>query len=214
MITVNNDPRIACPNANWNGVTTNYCSGVTSDDVVAHEWGHAYTEYTSGLIYQWQPGALNEAYSDIWGKTVDFLNTREHDRARRTAAHAGHCSRTRAAPIELTITAPAASPAPARRRRPPSARSITETAVDATGDIEVGPDAANDGATRRTTDGCSPFNNAAGHQRQVGLRRPRHLPFTDKVDNAEDAGATGIVIGQLGGPALRHQSPATPTSTA
>ena len=45
-ITVNNDPRIACPNANWNGLTTNYCDGVTSDDVVAHEWGHAYTEYT------------------------------------------------------------------------------------------------------------------------------------------------------------------------
>ncbi len=29
MITVNNDPTISCPNANWNGVTTNYCSGVT-----------------------------------------------------------------------------------------------------------------------------------------------------------------------------------------
>ena len=43
MKTVNNDPRINCPNANWNGVTTNYCNGVTSDDVVAHEWGHAYT---------------------------------------------------------------------------------------------------------------------------------------------------------------------------
>ena len=61
MKTVNNDPRINCPNANWNGVTTNYCDGVTSDDVVAHEWGHAYTEYTHGLIYQWQSGALNEA---------------------------------------------------------------------------------------------------------------------------------------------------------
>ena len=47
MPTVNNDGRINCPNANWNGTTTNYCNGVTSDDVVAHEWGHAYTEYTS-----------------------------------------------------------------------------------------------------------------------------------------------------------------------
>ena len=68
MVTINNDPRINCPNANWNGVTTNYCDGVSSDDVVAHEWGHAYTEKTSGLIYQWQPGAMNEAYSDIWGR--------------------------------------------------------------------------------------------------------------------------------------------------
>src|SRR5690349_1427099 len=79
MITVNNDPTIACPNANWNGVTTNYCDGVTSDDVVAHEWGHAYTEYTHGLIYQWQPGALNESYSDIWGETLDLINGREDE---------------------------------------------------------------------------------------------------------------------------------------
>ena len=76
-ITVNNDPRINCPNANWNGRTTNYCNGVTADDVVAHEWGHAYTQYNSGLIYQWQPGALNESYSDIWGETIDLINDRE-----------------------------------------------------------------------------------------------------------------------------------------
>ncbi|MDO9456551.1 M4 family metallopeptidase, partial [Nocardioides sp.] len=73
-VTVNNDPRIDCPNANWNGTTTNYCDGVTSDDVVAHEWGHAYTEYTSGLIYQYQSGALNESYSDVWGETLDLVN--------------------------------------------------------------------------------------------------------------------------------------------
>lgn len=74
MITINNNPGISCPNANWNGVSANYCTGTATDDVVAHEWGHAYTEYTSGLIYQWQPGALNEAYSDIWGETVDQLD--------------------------------------------------------------------------------------------------------------------------------------------
>ncbi|KEY18797.1 M4 family metallopeptidase [Kaistella antarctica] len=74
MITVNNDPGISCPNANWNGVTANYCTGTASDDVVAHEWGHAYTEYTSGLIYQYQSGALNESYSDVWGETIDLMN--------------------------------------------------------------------------------------------------------------------------------------------
>lgn len=74
MRTVNNDPTIHCPNANWNSISTNYCDGVTGDDIVAHEWGHAYTEYTSNLLYAWQPGALNEAYSDIWGETVDLLN--------------------------------------------------------------------------------------------------------------------------------------------
>lgn len=74
MITVNNDPGINCPNANWNGSTANYCTGVAADDVVAHEWGHAYTEYTSGLIYQYQSGALNESYSDVWGETIDLMN--------------------------------------------------------------------------------------------------------------------------------------------
>jgi bacillolysin len=75
MHSVNNDPTIDCPNANWNGETTNYCNGVTGDDTVAHEWGHAYTEYTHNLVYAWQPGALNESYSDIWGETVDELNS-------------------------------------------------------------------------------------------------------------------------------------------
>ena len=68
------DATAVCPNANWNGRTTNYCNGVTSDDVVAHEWGHAYTQGTHGLIYLNQPGALNESYSDIWGELVDLTN--------------------------------------------------------------------------------------------------------------------------------------------
>ena len=79
MRTINNDPGIDCPNASWDGFSTNYCSGVTGDDTVAHEWGHAYTEYTANLIYQWQPGALNESYSDVWGEVVDMLNERGTD---------------------------------------------------------------------------------------------------------------------------------------
>ncbi|REA62088.1 hypothetical protein DSL64_10560 [Dyadobacter luteus] len=74
METSHNNPTINCPNANWDGSRANYCVGIATDDVVAHEWAHAYTEYTSGLIYLWQAGALNEAYSDIWGETVDLLN--------------------------------------------------------------------------------------------------------------------------------------------
>ncbi len=63
-----------CPNAYWNGTSTNYCPGFDADDVVSHEWSHAYTEYTHGLIYQYQSGALNEAYSDIFGETYDLVN--------------------------------------------------------------------------------------------------------------------------------------------
>src|SRR5690554_6471306 len=79
MRTINNNPNISCPNANWNGVTANYCNGTASDDVIADEWGHAYTEYTSGLIYAYQSGAMNEAFSDIWGETIDLLNNYEDD---------------------------------------------------------------------------------------------------------------------------------------
>ncbi|MCB0685406.1 MAG: M4 family metallopeptidase [Saprospiraceae bacterium] len=74
MHTIHENPAINCPNANWNGSTANYCDQTASDDVVAHEWGHAYTDYTNNLIYAWQSGALNESYSDIWGETVDILN--------------------------------------------------------------------------------------------------------------------------------------------
>src|SRR4029077_18093897 len=63
-----------CPNAYWNGTTTNYCPGFDEDDLLSHELSHAYTEYTHGLIYSYQAGALNESYSDIFGETVDLLN--------------------------------------------------------------------------------------------------------------------------------------------
>lgn len=79
MRTINNDPGISCPNANWNGSTANYCTGTATDDIVGHEWGHAYTQFTSGLIYAWQSGAMNESYSDIWGETIDLLNGYEDD---------------------------------------------------------------------------------------------------------------------------------------
>ena len=67
----------SCPNASWNGTYISFCAGLTTDDVTAHEWGHAYTQYTNNLIYQWQSGALNESYSDIWGETVDLINGRD-----------------------------------------------------------------------------------------------------------------------------------------
>ena len=77
LLLASTDPNIPCPNAWWNGTNTNYCPEVTSDDVVSHEWGHAYTQFTHNLIYSYQSGALNESYSDIYGESVDLLNN--HD---------------------------------------------------------------------------------------------------------------------------------------
>jgi Zn-dependent metalloprotease len=42
-------------------------------DVVAHELSHGVTAYSSNLIYLNESGALNEAFSDIMGASVEFF---------------------------------------------------------------------------------------------------------------------------------------------
>jgi bacillolysin len=43
-------------------------------DVVAHEWTHGVTDFSSGLVYRDEPGALNEAFSDIMGASMEFYS--------------------------------------------------------------------------------------------------------------------------------------------
>ncbi|MBI2441269.1 MAG: M4 family metallopeptidase [Lentisphaerae bacterium] len=47
-------------------------NGLTVTDVAAHEFTHAVTTYTADLVYQNEPGALNESFSDIFGALVEF----------------------------------------------------------------------------------------------------------------------------------------------
>lgn len=63
-----------CPNAFWTGFQSVFCDGVVSDDIVAHEFQHGVTQSTANLIYQNQPGQINEAYSDIFGELIDLHN--------------------------------------------------------------------------------------------------------------------------------------------
>jgi bacillolysin len=84
MRVIDDVTNIGCPNARWNGYATQFCAGISTDDVVAHEWSHAYTDHTSELLYAWQAGAINEAYSDIWGETIDLLNDGPDANALRT----------------------------------------------------------------------------------------------------------------------------------
>ena len=59
-------------------------NGTTSPgalDVVAHELAHGVTDYTSDLIYRNESGALNEAFSDIIGTSVEYLLPAGRDRA-------------------------------------------------------------------------------------------------------------------------------------
>jgi Zn-dependent metalloprotease len=66
-------------NAFWDGTEMIYGDGdgvlmsplSLALDVVAHELTHAVTQYTSALVYQNQPGALNEAMSDILGSSCE-----------------------------------------------------------------------------------------------------------------------------------------------
>jgi bacillolysin len=52
------------------GVVFNNTSGAL--DVVAHEWTHGVTEFSSDLIYRDESGALNEAFSDIMAASIEF----------------------------------------------------------------------------------------------------------------------------------------------
>jgi Zn-dependent metalloprotease len=71
-----------CPydNAYWNGVQMVFGDGYPSaDDVVAHEMTHGVTDYESNLFYYMQSGAINEAFSDIWGEFIDQSYTNGND---------------------------------------------------------------------------------------------------------------------------------------
>lgn len=67
-------------NAFWNGAYMTYGDGDGDGclplsgglDVDGHELTHGVTEFTSGLIYEDESGALNEAFSDMMGNTIEF----------------------------------------------------------------------------------------------------------------------------------------------
>ncbi|MBD3331447.1 hypothetical protein GF356_01250, partial [candidate division GN15 bacterium] len=79
MLTIVNYSGDGDNNAYWDGSRiviwswgTGWNSLASCPDVIAHEWGHAVTEYTSGLVYQKEPGALNESFSDMIGAAFEF----------------------------------------------------------------------------------------------------------------------------------------------
>jgi len=66
-------------NAFWNSSYIAYGDGdansypLTCPDVAGHELTHAYTEKSAGLYYAQESGALNEAFSDIFGTMCEHL---------------------------------------------------------------------------------------------------------------------------------------------
>lgn len=66
-------------NAYWDGTRMTYGDGdgttfspLVSIDVTGHEISHGVTEYSANLIYENEPGALNESFSDIFGTAIEF----------------------------------------------------------------------------------------------------------------------------------------------
>jgi bacillolysin len=66
-------------NAFWNGQEMTYGDGgggtfnepLTTIDIAGHEVTHGLTNFTANLVYQDEPGGLNESFSDIFGVTID-----------------------------------------------------------------------------------------------------------------------------------------------
>ena len=66
-------------NAEWGHDQVFYGDGFAVDDVVGHELTHGVTQYTSGLVYYFQSGAINESLSDTWGEWIDLTNGKGND---------------------------------------------------------------------------------------------------------------------------------------
>ena len=177
----------SCPNASWNGAFISFCNGLTTDDVTGHEWTHAYTQYTHGLIYQWQSGALNESYSDIFGETIDRINGRDTigNSATDPFRVAACTAYTTLAPV-VTVN----SPASIAGNKLAGTAAFGPQAFSLTGNVVV----ANDGVGA-TTDGCeTPFANAAAVAGNIALVDRGTCGFAVKVKNAQLNGAVGVLV--------------------
>jgi Zn-dependent metalloprotease len=208
-------PGAGCPNASWNGVYTRFCPGVSSDDVVVHEWTHAYTQYTHNLIYQWQPGALNEAYSDIYGETEDRINGKGTDNPGGPRTD-GLCTEFTAFPPAVVVNAPpniagkyAAGPA---QFGPPL------DAIGVTQDVVLVDDGVGGGTPPNpsNTDGCeTPFVNAADVAGKIALIDRGSCTFVVKVKNAQLNGAIAVIVANhvVGGDGVLTMGGTDPTIT-
>ncbi len=181
-----------CPNASWNGTFISFCPGITTDDVTGHEWGHAYTQYTNNLIYAWQPGALNESYSDIWGETVDLINGRGIDTPDNLRADA-NCSLLDGGspPPTLTITGGSAAGSYF------ATRSVAEPPLPLT----VGPTAmaiAVTAAPSQPTGACGAVSGVSGQIAIVDWTLTsvggNECGSVTRATNAFNAGATAVIF--------------------
>jgi Zn-dependent metalloprotease len=183
---------LECPNATWDGRTTNFCAGLATDDVTAHEWTHAYTDATHDLVYAWQPGALNESFSDIFGEVADLLNERGLDAPDR-ARTAGECSIFGGSSgprleVESPPTVAGTYDAAGATFNPPGPWSVS-------GLVEPADDGV--GTAR---DACEPLLGFTPGR--IALVDRGSCLFVDKARHAADAGAVGVIVANHEGDTL------------
>ena len=165
MTTVNNDPGSTAPTPT--GTASPPTTATASPPTTwSHEWGHAYTEYSWDGIYQWQPGALNESFSDVWGETVDLINGRmDEEEGDITAAPRGPVLHALPGAAGVHDQQPGTI---AKDCAWPEPRSDRRSTTGLTDDLVLGLDADEDGDNDPNPfdldgsiyDGCSPCPTA------------------------------------------------------
>ena len=72
---------VSYQNAFWDGAQVTFGDGgsmfypLVSMGIVAHEVSHGFTEKNSGLMYMYQPGGINEAFSDMAAQALEYYLT-------------------------------------------------------------------------------------------------------------------------------------------
>lgn len=187
----------SCPNAFGGTSGTTFCDGTVTDDVVAHEFAHGLTGFTANLIYQNQSGQLNESFSDVFGETVDLLNG--------NAAFAGPPGGT--AWPATDSGAGGDTPNGARTTCVAGAYATVNSPANIAGNYagqpaSFGPALTVGGTTGNVlvanpVRGCNadmPFTNAASMPGKIVVINRGDCNFSEKVKNAQNAGALGVII--------------------
>lgn len=187
----------SCPNAFGGAGGTWYCDGVVTDDIVAHEIVHGLTAFTADLIYQNQPGQLNESFSDVFGETIDLLNG--------DASEAGTPGGT-SWPVHGS--GPGTDiPNDARTGCVASAFVTVNSPPEIAGDYSAQPASFGAALTPagvsadvvvaspvRACNADLPFSNAGSMPGKIVVVNRGDCNFTEKVKNAQNAGAIGVIV--------------------
>ena len=187
----------SCPNAFGGTGGTSFCDGIVTDDIVAHEFAHGLTGFTADLIYQNQSGQLNESFSDVFGEAVDLLNGNASEpgtpggtawpvHGSGSGTDLPNDARTGCvASGVVTVNSPAGiagdySAQPASFGAPLTPAGISANVVVA--------------SPVRACNADMPFSNAASMPGKIVVVNRGDCNFTEKVKNAQNAGAAGVIV--------------------